>query len=97
MKGAKLLQGLGTYLASVNIIFGKALLGGITLRADIAATQLSKWHLVGVDVPTVNADVSCKLLLTVGELAPEPGRRGFLVQLLHIDRALASDLYHKVG
>ena len=86
-----------THLASVNIIFGKALLRGIALRADIAAAQLLKRHLVGIDVPTVNAYVGGKLLLAVGQLAPKPGRGWLLVQLLHIDWALTSDLYNEVG
>ena len=53
-----------SHLASVRVIFGETLLGSIALRADVAATQLLKRHLVGVDVSAVNADVCGKLLLT---------------------------------
>lgn len=70
---------LWTDLASVSVVFGKALFGGIALRADVAAAQLLKRHLVGIDIPAVNADVSGKLLLAVGELAPKPGRGWLLV------------------
>lgn len=88
---------LYTDLASVNVVFGKALLGGIALRADVAAAQLLKRHLVGIDIPAVNADVGGKLLLGVSQFAPKPSRRWLLVQFLHIDWALTSDLYCKVG
>lgn len=86
-----------TDLASVSVVFGEALFGGIALRADVAAAQLRKRHLVGVDIAAVNADVSGKLLLAVGELAPKPGRGWLLVQLLHVHWALTSDLHPKIG
>lgn len=86
-----------TNLASVGIIFGKTLLGSIALGADVADAQILKRHLVCVDVAAVNADVSSKFLLAVGELAAKPGRRWLLVQFLDIHWALTPHLHHKTG
>ena len=90
-------RGWRTNLASVNVVFGKTLLGGIALGADIATAQLLKRHLVGIDISAVDADVSGKLLLAVCELAPKPSWRWLLVQFLDIDWALTPDLRHKAG
>lgn len=86
-----------TNLASVSIIFSKTLLGSIALGADVAAAQILKRHLVCIDVAAVNADVSSKFLLAVGELAAEPSRRWLLVQFLDIHWALTPHLHHKAG
>ena len=83
------------YLASVNVVFGKALFGCKALWADIVAAKLLEGLLASIDVSAVNADVCGKLLLLIGQPTAKSSRCRLLGQPLHIHSALSSHLWFR--
>ena len=60
------------------------------LRAPVVALGLGERHLVRVDVPAVDADVSGERLLGRGQLAAKPLRGGLLRKPLDVDAGVLS-------